>query len=188
MPSPAADVVADFARVAGELRVTWYLFGAQAAILRGVVRLTADVDVTVMLGAVSRRELVDALDTAGFQLRVPDDDAFVAETQVFPFVHVRTGLPVDVVLGGPGLEEDFAAHAELVRLGSIEVPVATATDLVIMKLIAARAKDLSDAAILLAIVPPIVDVGTVRATLAFVEQALGEDCRLVATLDRLLAR
>jgi hypothetical protein len=56
-----------------------------------------------------------------------------------------------------------------------------------MKLIAGRTKDLSDAEILLANVPPIVDVGTVRATLAFVEHALGEDCQLVATLDRLLA-
>jgi hypothetical protein len=61
MPSPAADAVADFARAVGKLRVTWYVFGAQAAILRGVVRLTADVDVT----AAPARQVRHAPDQAG---------------------------------------------------------------------------------------------------------------------------
>jgi hypothetical protein len=186
MPSPVADALADFARAVGALPVTWYVFGAQGAIVRGVARLTADVDVTVLLGSVTPDDLVDALHRSGVELRVPRDDAFISATRVLPLVHVRTGLPVDVVLGGPGLEEDFARRAEMIDIGGVEVPVATATDLVIMKMIAGRPKDLADVASLLALDPAIVDFEGARATLAVIEEALGEERDLVAGLDGLI--
>ena len=60
-PQPVADLLADLARGLRALGVRWFLFGAQAAILHGAARLSADVDVTVDLGTRSSRELVDAL-------------------------------------------------------------------------------------------------------------------------------
>ena len=39
-------------------------------------------------------------------LRV-DDPEFVRRTRVMPFVHVATGMPLDVVLAGSGLEDEF---------------------------------------------------------------------------------
>ncbi|HEY5617144.1 MAG TPA: hypothetical protein VIK60_04325 [Vicinamibacterales bacterium] len=47
MRSPVAELLADLATALDEAGVAWYLFGAQAAILHGAARLTADVDVTV---------------------------------------------------------------------------------------------------------------------------------------------
>ena len=52
MSSPVAEVVAALAAAFDSLGVDWYLFGAQAALLHGSERMTHDVDVTVMLGAV----------------------------------------------------------------------------------------------------------------------------------------
>jgi len=49
MRSPVADLLADAATALSEGGVPWYLFEAQAAILHGAARLTADVDVTVRL-------------------------------------------------------------------------------------------------------------------------------------------
>ncbi len=43
----------------------------------------------------------------GHELRVQDIDAFVETTRVLPFVHRVSRIPVDVVLAGPGLEEQF---------------------------------------------------------------------------------
>ena len=48
-PQPVADLLADLARGLAALGVRWFLFGAQAAILHGSARLSADVDVTVEL-------------------------------------------------------------------------------------------------------------------------------------------
>ena len=54
-PQPVADLLADLARGLRALGVRWFLFGAQAAILHGAARLSADVDVTVDLGTRSSR-------------------------------------------------------------------------------------------------------------------------------------
>ena len=52
-PSPFVALLADFQRACTELELGWYLFGAQAALLYGSPRLTADADFTVQLGQVA---------------------------------------------------------------------------------------------------------------------------------------
>jgi hypothetical protein len=49
MRSPVAELLADLAAGLERHGIAWYLFGARAAILYGVARLTADVDVTIRL-------------------------------------------------------------------------------------------------------------------------------------------
>ena len=102
-PSPLVALLADFQQACAELNVGWYLFGAQAALLYGSPRLTADADLTVQLGQVATETLVDVLRRHGFELRV-GDAAFVRTTRVLPVLHQGSGFPADVVLGGPGLE------------------------------------------------------------------------------------
>ncbi len=128
----------------------WYLFGARAAILYGVARLTADVDVTVRLSeATSTEAMATSLEQHGFTRRFAAP-AFMARTRVAPFVHDATSLPVDIVIAGPGLEEQFLDRARSIAVEGVRVPVATAEDVVVMKLLAARPKDLEDIAAILA--------------------------------------
>jgi hypothetical protein len=68
--SPLAEILAALRDVFAALGARWYLFGAQAAILHGAARLSADVDVTVHTGGVSVRTLLDALVARGFEARV----------------------------------------------------------------------------------------------------------------------
>lgn len=96
MPSPIAEVLAALAACFEFLGVRWYLFGAQAAIYHGVARLTADVDVTILPEPRSTPELAAALEANGFHLRATGTDD-----------HTRTRMPVDIVLGGPGIEEQL---------------------------------------------------------------------------------
>src|SRR3990172_6873227 len=67
--SPVADLLGDLVASLGGIGVRWYLFGAQAAILHGAARLTADVDVTAELGSREPGELLDALRLGGGALR-----------------------------------------------------------------------------------------------------------------------
>jgi hypothetical protein len=167
--------------------VRWYLFGAQAAILHGVTRLTADVDVTVALGPRSNSELAAALARAGFEPRIADVQGFVEATRVLPLVHGRSRIPVDVVLAGPGLEELFLARAEEREIEGARVPVAAPEDLVAMKVLAGRPKDLEDAASIIRSRRATLGLDTIRQTLHLLERAL--DRRdLVAELERLLDR
>ena len=185
MPSPVAEVLAALAAAFDSLGVRWYLFGAQAAIHHGVARLTADVDVTILPEPHSTPELVSALEANGFRLRITATDDFVARTRVLPFVHTRTRMPVDIVLGGPGIEELFLERAETRGIEGVEVPIATVEDLVTMKILAGRPKDLDDAADMLRTRSEEIDMGHVRRTLQLLEEALSQS-DLLRQLDRLL--
>lgn len=190
MPSsrpPIADLLADLRSALGALGVKWYLFGAQAAIVHGAARLTADVDVTVDAAVHSTAELVSALAAAGFASRLGDAGDVVEATRVLPLVHSPTRIPVDVVLAGPGIEDLFFAHAEEHIIGGVPVPVASAEDVITMKVLAARPKDLDDAEAILRGSGPGLDIERIRGTLHLIETAL--DRRdLVSELERLLTR
>jgi hypothetical protein len=176
MPSSDVDVYRALGSVFGALRVRWYVFGAQAALLHGALRFTEDLDVTVLLETLETRVLVSALEGHGFSLRVTegDVDAFVANTRVLPIVHSGTRIPVDVVLGGPGLEELFAQRAVATDIGGVSVPVAAAEDLIVMKVLAGRPKDLEDVVAILTARASLLDMARVRETVALVEQALDQ--------------
>lgn len=145
MSSPIVDTLRGLASALEGVGEGWYLFGAQAALLRGSRRLTSDVDVTILPGNVSTADLLSRLTANRFSLRVDDVDGFVARTRVLPLVHEPTRMPVDVALGGPGLERHFLEASEVLDLEGVRVPVATADHLVVMKLLAGRSKDLDDA-------------------------------------------
>ncbi len=164
----------------------WFLFGAQAAILHGVARLSADIDVTVELGARSAAELVAALAEAGLDLIGEDATRLAETTRVLAFVHRTSRIPVDVVLAGPGLEEQFFARVEERVVGEARVPVAAAEDLVVMKVLAGRPRDLDDVAAILRARRGTLDLPRIRATLGLLDDAL--DRRdLLSELDRLVS-
>jgi uncharacterized nucleotidyltransferase DUF6036 len=184
--SPVADLLAAFGSVADRLGVPWYLFGAQAALLHGAARLTADVDVTVDLGTRPTRDLVDGLRIAGFELRVRDADEFVERTRVIPLVHVSTGLPLDVVLAGPGPEALFLARVQHRDVEGISVPVASPEDLIVMKLLAGRSKDLDDVRAILTAHRNDLDLVHLRETVRALEAALDQS-DLSPLLEQLLS-
>lgn len=179
--SPFAAVLADLKRALAALRVDWYVFGAQAALIYGAARVTADVDVTVRLGKVTPTRLATALKQHRFVLRV-NDPSFVRTTRVLPVLHVPTSIPADLVLAGPGLEDLFLERAVVHDLGGIQVPVARVEDLVVMKLLAGRDKDLEDVAAIVAAGE--LDTNDISSTLAMVEAALGQS-DLVPLWERL---
>jgi hypothetical protein len=183
-PLPLLALLADFQRVCAALDVRWYLFGAQAALLYGSPRLTADADITVQLGSCSTEAFAAALTQSGFDLRVVDP-SFVRTTRVLPIVHHESGFPADVVLGGPGLEEMFLERATSRPVQGLLVPVAAAEDLVVMKVLAGRPKDEQDIVAVLSAQRGRLDLGLIRRTLSELTEALAQD-DLLPTFERLL--
>jgi uncharacterized nucleotidyltransferase DUF6036 len=170
--SPLADLLAAASAAFAELRVRWYLFGAQAAILYGAARLTADVDITLDAGPHPVEDVLAALEARRFAPRVRNALAFVTETRVLPMVHGPTRIPVDLVLAGPGPEQRFLERAEVRLIDGVPVPVAASDDLVVMKVLAGRPLDLEDVVAILVAQGPRVDLERATATLRLLEQAL----------------
>ncbi len=69
----------------------------------------------------------------------------MARWTVLPFVHRASGMPVDVVLAGPGIEELFLERAEQHSVGNARLSVAKMEDVVAMKILAGRPKYIEDA-------------------------------------------
>jgi hypothetical protein len=160
----------------------WYLFGAQAVAIWGRPRMSADVDITAAIPGADDG-FVAAMDDAGFDLRVADWRAFLARTRVFPFLHRATELPLDLVLAGPGLEEEFLDRAIPVDLSGLEVPVISPEDLIVAKLLAGRPRDLDDVRSILGERHAVLDLERVRSLLGLLEQALSRS-DLLPELER----
>jgi hypothetical protein len=182
MPSAAASILADLAPLFEELGLRWYLFGAQAAIHYGSPRATADVDVTVELRDLAPSVLVGRLEEIGITARIELDDDFIAQSRVLPMLHEKTGMGVDVVLAGPGPEETFLDRARRTPFGDVEVPMASPTDMVVMKILAGRPKDVDDVIGILLAAPEGLDVAEARGLLGELGEMLDQS-DLVATLD-----
>lgn len=189
MPSPPglADLLADLADALARLQAPWYVFGAQAALIWGRPRLTTDVDVTVGTVPGGMPALLSALESRGFALRIDATPDFVRQTRVLPLVHGPSGLAADIVLGGPGLEDDFLARAVRVNVGGVTVPVLSPEDLIVTKILAGRSKDIEDIRGVLAERGTQLDLGRVRTVLEMLEQALGQS-DLVPLFEAELAR
>jgi len=157
----------------------WYLFGAQAVIVHGVPRLSADLDVTLALEPDTPDRFAWDMEAAGFLLRV-SDPAFVLRTRVMPFMHQATGMPLDVVLAASGLEDDFLKRAITVDLGGTHVPVIHVEDLVVGKILAGRPKDMEDVKALWQLHGSTADTDRIRRILTMLEEALSQSDLLPA--------
>ncbi len=149
--SALGEALRTLASVLEQQGVEWFVFGAQAVTVRGAPRATQDLDVTVSVERERLASLVAALEAKGLRHRYPEiADELLASGSVLPMSHT-SGMEIDLVLAGSGLEALALQRATRVAIDGVEVPVAHATDLVVMKVLAGRGKDLDDVRALLEI-------------------------------------
>ncbi|MFH1469017.1 MAG: hypothetical protein ABIO70_31815 [Pseudomonadota bacterium] len=177
--SALGDLLAGLSGAFGEMGLRWFLFGAQAVAIRGAPRATQDVDVTVEVPRSSLGDLIGALARRGFSHRFPEiADEIMRDGAVLPLTHAGSGLDLDLVLAGSGLESVALARAEPILIAGVLVPVIAPTDLVVFKVLAGRGRDLEDVRAVLAVGG--VDVDEARDLLRQLEEALGQSDLLPA--------
>lgn len=125
------------------------LIGAVAMAGRGVMRSTADIDLLVVDAGVLQPGAWSDVEALGFsvQVRMGDDQDPLAG--VVRLAGPAAEYPVDVVVGKKAWQAEVIARAEAHRLAATEVPLALASDLILLKLYAGAAQDLLDVQALL---------------------------------------
>ena len=89
-------------------------------------------------------ELITAAAKEGLTPRISDVVAFARQTRVVPFRHDETGIRVDVSLGMLPFEVEMVERSTVWEFGDLKLRLPTAEDLIILKAVAHRPKDLID--------------------------------------------
>jgi hypothetical protein len=125
-------------------KVPGAVIGGVAASLLGRPRLTRDVDAMVLLDEGKWADFLAAGEQFGFKPRLSDAIAFARKARVLLVRHEPSGIDVDVAFGNLPFEEEAIAKAAWTAVGGIRIPLPAPEDLIIMKAVAHRPRDLSD--------------------------------------------
>jgi hypothetical protein len=142
------DFVGLLARLTRSLdaaELPFMLIGGQAVLLHGEPRLTQDIDVTLGIGPRRLNEVLERCRELGLETLPEDVQRFVRRTFVLPVRDHDTGIRVDLIFSTTPYETEAIGRAVRVEVGGADVPFASAEDLIIHKLFAARARDVEDA-------------------------------------------
>jgi hypothetical protein len=168
-----------------EARGPWMVIGGIAVIARGVRRLTTDIDAVVLGDAVAPSTLLRRLARHEIRPRIDEPEKFAEKNLILLLRHFPSGVDLDVSLAWTDFEREAIASSTPAAYGRASYPMARAEDLVVFKALAARPKDIEDAAALL-LMHPAMDLARVRARIEELAD-MAEEPALVAGFERVLA-
>jgi len=142
MTSLEASVV-EAAGLLDELSIPYMLIGGLAVAAWGEARATLDVDLSLWVEPEQFESTIQSL-CARLKPLPSDPLRFATETRVLPLVS-SAGVRLDLVFASLPAELELIQRAEPKALGGLAVRVAAVEDLIWMKLISERSKDLEDA-------------------------------------------
>lgn len=148
------------------------VIGAAAMAVHGVVRSTVDLDLLTVDPGCLEPDLWQELSLQGTRVDIRRGDA---DDPLVGVVRLKTegARDVDLVVGRGAWQRDILLRAQRALVSGVELPVATAADLVLLKLYAAGPQDCWDVEQLLAAGERATLVGAVERSLP----GLPEQCR-----------
>lgn len=120
------------------------VIGGIAASLLGQPRLTVDLDAVIHLTIENLHQLIEFAKEEGMNPRIKNAEAFARKNQVLLLRHEHSGININISLGILPFELEMIERGQEISVGEIQVRLPTPEDLIIMKAIAHRSKDLED--------------------------------------------
>ena len=144
-----SDALNEFARLFDSLSVEYAVMGGIAVRAHGIPRPTQDVDFTAAIPRERLRELFDAASRLGYSIPEEFASGLVDQVAGMPLVRVRRyaegrGIDVDVFLAESPFQRQLLARARLEQIDDTPLRVVTPEDLILLKLLARRPRDLAD--------------------------------------------
>jgi len=120
------------------------VIGGVASSILGKPRLTADIDVMVLLSTENIQKFLDAAISSGFVPRIENSIDFGRKNRVLLLKHMESSINIDISLGILPFEEEVIQRSRRIEVEKILIQLPTPEDLIIMKAIAHRPKDMMD--------------------------------------------
>lgn len=188
VPASLLAALADLMSWLDAMRMPSMVIGGVAASVLGQPRLTQDVDVLAIVPEADWAGVFAGAARFGIAPRIDRALEFARRSRVLLMRHPASGIDLDITFGGLAFEEAAVANSEIHKVGGVSVRLPRVEDLLVMKAIARRPKDIQDIQGLLAAHPE-ADIPLVRkwvnefATATSMSEMLEEFDRLVARRD-----
>jgi predicted nucleotidyltransferase len=141
IPYPALGDLVKWLEAEG---VPYVIIGGLSVSIVSQPRPTIDVDLVVWLHPERWNVFLESGTRYGIKPREADALEFARKRRVLLLEHADTGIGIDVSFGALPFEQEMIDRATRVSIGGVELRVATPEDLIVMKMIAHREKDLRD--------------------------------------------
>ena len=125
-------------------RIPSALIGGVAVAIVGRPRVTRDVDALVLLEEDRWEAFLASGRPFGFVSRIPNALAFARKRRVLLVRDQASAIDVDIVFGALPFEKECIARAISKTIRGVRLPVITPEDLMVMKAVARRHRDLAD--------------------------------------------
>lgn len=153
---PEKSIPPDFENVLSDLLRWFDDTGTQAMIIGGVAvsllakpRLTQDIDSLISKDIGQLENFCAKGQCFGFVPRLPDAPDFARKNRVLLMRHAASRIDVDISLAGLPFEFESFKRMKRIKLAAVSIPVPTPEDLIIMKAVAHRPRDMIDIASIL---------------------------------------
>ena len=124
--------------------VPYTVIGGLSVSIVSQPRPTIDVDLVVWLDPERWPSFLGSAKQYGIQPRSEDALEFARQRRVLLLQHRESGIGIDLSFGALPFEDEMINRSKPISIGNVTFRVATPEDLIIMKMIAHRDKDLRD--------------------------------------------
>jgi predicted nucleotidyltransferase len=141
---PLYSALESVQRLLGRFGERGVIIGGVAASLLGEPRYTQDLDALILLSVKDIPRLLEEAKAEGLEPRRTDAAEFAGKNRVLLLRHIPSKIQVDISLGILPFEQEMVARSSMRAILSLKVRLPAPEDLIIMKAIAHRPKDLED--------------------------------------------
>ena len=155
VPVPATlwAALADLVAWLDVTKMPFMVIGGIAASILGQPRLTQDVDVLAILPEADWANAVSTAATYDIVPRIENPVDFAHRSRVLLMRHAASGINIDLTFGRLSFEQTAIDRSEIHDISGLRVRLPRVEDLLVMKAVARRPKDLQDIEGLLAAHP-----------------------------------
>jgi len=120
------------------------IIGGIAVSLLGTPRYTVDLDAVFLLSFDDLPRLLTEAAGQGIEPRISDPILFARKSRVILLRHMPSGTDIDLSLGILPFEIEMVERSQVIDVGAMQLRLPTPEDLIILKAVAHRPKDLAD--------------------------------------------
>jgi len=120
------------------------IIGGIAVSLLGAPRFTVDLDAVLLINFAEIPKLLRSASKLGIEPRISDPIPFARKNRVLLLRHRESGIDIDISLGILPFEIEMVERSSVVEVGLTRLRLPTPEDLIILKAVAHRPKDLQD--------------------------------------------